>query len=84
MGIDRLTALTIANNADLMEVFTYGPYEGDDPPNEKGKYGGMICWKDHPHHPGMPLLSAACTYDSPEMAKAALETVIEQLKAEFA
>lgn len=49
MGIDRLTALSIANNAEVMEVITYGPYAGDEPPNVVGKFGAAICWKEHPH-----------------------------------
>lgn len=84
MGIDRLTALSIANNAEVMEVITYGPYAGDEPPNVVGKFGAAICWKEHPHHPGMPLLSAACVYDSAEQAKETMEKLIEQLKADFA
>lgn len=80
MGISRITAMSIANNIDNVGVAAFGPCDvDDDPPNVKGKFGGSIYWIDHPHHPGAPLLSSNCVYDSAEEAKAAMQGIIDEL-----
>ncbi len=83
MGISRLDALTIANNSENVDVISYGPYEGSDPPNVLGKFGATICWRDHPHHPGMPIVSCACVYDSKEAAEKAMHDLIQEMKDRF-
>ena len=81
MGINRMTAMSIANNAENMVVIVHGPCDvDDDPPNEKGKFGAAICWGEaHQHHPGMPLLSSNCVYDTAEIARERLQGVIDEL-----
>ena len=80
MGISRMTAMSIANNAEHMVVTVYGPCKEDAPPDVKGKFGAAICWGEaHQHHPGMPLLSSNCVYDTAEEAKERLQAVIDEL-----
>jgi len=81
MGISRITAMTISTNHESMVVTVFGPCDLDnDPPNVKGKYGAAICWGDkHPHHPGMPVLSSNCVYDTAEEATKVMQGVMDEL-----
>jgi uncharacterized Zn-binding protein involved in type VI secretion len=70
MGISKMSAYTIAGND--VKTYAVGPVEG--------KYQGIIAHGDHPHHPGMVIISSDYYFDSEAAAVEAMDETVREIR----